>query len=174
MQKMFEETALNSPSETDAPAFLWTFNCLDDDHELERFFVGLPGFRSSKVVKDPLPSLAEEGKKKLFEALIGLLDHTILSELLPELVKSQRAMMCKKVINQVHVPFHVIHLFFFPNTTLNVQATMSMIVATVQPHDDPWFLFASKSLGVPQAILQDHIAHGDSLSLAILIHITHQ
>ena len=112
-QKMFEETALNSPSETDAPAFLWTFDCLDDDHKLERFFVGLPGFRSSKVVKDPLPSLTEEGKQKLFEALIELLDHTISSELLPELVKSRRAMMCKKAIKHAHVPFRVIHRFIF-------------------------------------------------------------
>ena len=113
MQKTFEDTSLNSPSEIHARAFLWTSNCLDDDHELERFLVGLPGFRSSKVVKDPLPSLGEEGKQKLFEALIGLLDHTISSELLPKLVKSRRAMMCKKAINQAHVPFRVIHQFVF-------------------------------------------------------------
>jgi hypothetical protein len=37
---------------------MWTFDCLDEDHELERFFSGLPGFRSSKLVKDPLPSLS--------------------------------------------------------------------------------------------------------------------
>ena len=51
---------------------------------------------------------------------------------------------------------------------------MSIIVATMQPRGDPWFLLASKSLGVPEAVLRDHTAHGDSLSLAILIHITRQ
>jgi hypothetical protein len=65
MQKTAEETALNSPSEIDTRAFMWTFDCLDEDHELERFFSGLPGFRSSKVVNDPLPSLTE-GKSGSF------------------------------------------------------------------------------------------------------------
>ena len=40
MEKTIEETALNSPSEIDIRAFLWTFDCLDEDHELERFFSG--------------------------------------------------------------------------------------------------------------------------------------
>jgi hypothetical protein len=48
------ETALNSPSEIDTRAFMWTFDCLDEDHELERFFSGFPGLRSSKVVDDIL------------------------------------------------------------------------------------------------------------------------
>src|SRR6266702_3311082 len=59
MDKTTEGTALNSPSEIDTRAFMWTFDSLDEDHELERFFAGLPGFRSSKVVDDPLPSLTE-------------------------------------------------------------------------------------------------------------------
>ena len=42
MQKTAEETALNAPSEIDTRAFMWTFDCLDEDHKLERFFSGLP------------------------------------------------------------------------------------------------------------------------------------
>ena len=38
MQKTAEETALESSSAIDTRAFIWTFNCLDEDHELERFF----------------------------------------------------------------------------------------------------------------------------------------
>ena len=57
MQKTAEETALNSPSEIDTRAFMWTLDCLDEDHELARFFSGLPDFRRSNVVKDPVPSL---------------------------------------------------------------------------------------------------------------------
>jgi len=67
MQKTAEETALNSPSEIDSRAFLWTINRLDEDHELERFFSGLPGFCSSKVVNDPLPRVTEEGKRSFLE-----------------------------------------------------------------------------------------------------------
>ncbi|KAH9165362.1 hypothetical protein EDB89DRAFT_2102259, partial [Lactarius sanguifluus] len=56
MQMIVEETALNSPSAIVTRAFMWTFDGSDEDHELERFLSGLPGFRSSKVVDDPLPS----------------------------------------------------------------------------------------------------------------------
>ncbi|KAH8988779.1 hypothetical protein EDB86DRAFT_2854503, partial [Lactarius hatsudake] len=76
MQRRTEETALTSRSEIDTRAFLWTLSTSDEDHELERFFSGLPGFRNSNVVVDPLPSLTEEQKETLSTALIGLLDVT--------------------------------------------------------------------------------------------------
>jgi hypothetical protein len=80
IQKRVEETTLKSPSEIDTRA-------LDKDHELERFFAGLPSFRSSKVVADPLPSLFSGQMWNLCGALDGLLDHTLSSDLLPESVK---------------------------------------------------------------------------------------
>ena len=63
---------------TDTRAFMWTYDRLDEDHELEHFF---SGFRSSKVVIDridPLPSLTEEGMRKLYSTLRGSLDRTFL------------------------------------------------------------------------------------------------
>ena len=99
MRKTAEETALNSRSDMDARTFMWTFDCLDEDHELERFFFGLPGFRSSNVVDDPLPSLTEEEKSKLYEGLHGLLDHTFSSDLLPAPVKTRRALICAKAVD---------------------------------------------------------------------------
>ncbi|KAF8261751.1 hypothetical protein EI94DRAFT_762847 [Lactarius quietus] len=74
MQKIAEETALNLRSEIDTRAFLWTFDSLDEDHELERFFAGLPGFCSSKMVKDPLPDLTWEQQGNLLNAWMGLSD----------------------------------------------------------------------------------------------------
>ncbi|KAH9051060.1 hypothetical protein EDB87DRAFT_1836874 [Lactarius vividus] len=101
MQKAAEETALNVPSEIDTRAFLWTFDSLDEDHELERFFSGLPDFRSSKVVEDPLPSLSGEQQWKLLNALVGLSDRTFSSDLLPEPVKSRRAVVSDFQQNRV-------------------------------------------------------------------------
>ena len=37
---------------------------------------------------------------------------------------------------------------------------------------DSWFILASNALGVPEAVLRGYAAHGDSLSLAILIHLS--
>ena len=99
MQKTTEETALNTSSEIDTRTFMWTFDCLDEDHELESFFSGLPGFRSSKVVNDPLPSLSEEEILKLYGALHGLLDRTFSSDLLPTPIKNRRALICAKAVD---------------------------------------------------------------------------
>ena len=198
MQKTAEETALNSPPDIDTRAFLWAFDSLDEDHELERFFSGLPGFRNSKVVRDPLPTLAEERKEGLFTALAGLLDRTFSSNLLSEHVKNRRATICIQAIDPAHTTkalsvlnkiltkyqygdplvAEIVQIIrgweinLVRNTTLHEQATFSKIVARAQPRDDSWFILGSKSLGVPEGFLRGYAAHGDSLSLAILIHIT--
>ena len=200
MQKMAEETALESPSEIDIRTFMWTFDRLDEDHELERFFAGLPGLRSSRFVNYPLPSLTHEKRWELTQALTGLLDRTFTSDLLPAPVKNRRAIICAKAVDPAYFP----HSFsVFDNilskcqyggplatgivdivkgwpistdegTILYAQAILSMIVAKVQPRDGSWFILASNELGVPETVLRDYAVHGDSLSLAILIHVVHQ
>ncbi|KAN0140458.1 hypothetical protein V8E53_001667 [Lactarius tabidus] len=200
MQKTFEDTALNSPSKLDARTLMWTFDCLDEDHELERFFSGLPGFRSSKFIHDPLLILTLDQKWKLYAALEGLLDRTFSSDLLPTPVKQRRAMICAKAIDPSHHPdsFSVLdtilsnYQFNGPLATgiahiakgwktdrdectvLVAGATLSTIIARAQSRDDNWFSLASNELGTPEAVLRDYAAHGDSLSLAILIHIVSQ
>ena len=194
MQKTAEETALNSLSEIDTRAFMWTFDCLDEDHELEHFFSGLPGFRSSKVVNDPLPSLTEEQKLKLSEGLRGLLDRTFSSDLLLAPVKDRRALICAKAFEPEHMPnadtilIPILSKYRHPGpvaTTiakalrgcnidekgvLYAQFTISEIIATRQPRDDSWYNLASNALGLPETSLRDYAAQGDSLSLVILIH----
>ena len=109
MQKTAEETALNSSSEIDTRAFMWTLDCLDEDHELESFFSALPDFRSSKVVKDPLPSLTKEEMRKLYGALRGLLERTFSSDLLPTPIKNWRALICAKAVDPEHTPIDPEH-----------------------------------------------------------------
>ena len=198
MQKTVEETALTSPPEIDTRAFKWTFDCLDEDHELERFFSGLPGFRSSKVVKDPLPRLTEEEKWKFSEGLLGLLDRTFSSDLLPAPVKDRRAMICKKAIDPEHPPnAFILYAALFkyqcsgPVATeitnilrkwenevdqdriFHAQIKICLIIATRQPFDDSWYTLASNILGYPETSLRDYAADGYSLSLVILIHFVH-
>jgi hypothetical protein len=45
--KMAENAALEPSAEMDIRVLKWTLNALDEDHEWERFFVGIPGFCSS-------------------------------------------------------------------------------------------------------------------------------
>ncbi|KAH9168320.1 hypothetical protein EDB89DRAFT_1589306 [Lactarius sanguifluus] len=197
MQKTAEETALNAPSEIDTRAFLWTFNSLDEDHELERFFSGLPGFRSSTVVGDPLPSLTTEQKWGLFMALLGLLERTFSSDFLPDPIKNRRASICAKAIAPEEIPdayelilnkilvgtqnkglrtaeFGRIVRGWADSLSGNqIRAILTGIVVKAQRHDDSWFVLASE-LGIPEVIVRDYATHGDSLSLAILIHVIRQ
>jgi hypothetical protein len=200
MQKTAEETALNSPSEIVSRAFMWTLDCLDEDHELERFFSGLPSFRSSNVVRDPLPSLTEEEKRKLSGALKGLLDRTFSTDLLPAPVKYRRAMICTKAGDPEYIPdaFNIFIriLFEYQNrgplatgiaktlrgwgnnvgetNIVSARFAISNVIATRQPHDDSWYTLASNELGFSEAFLRDYAAQGDSLSLVILIHVVRQ
>ena len=198
MQKMAEETAFNSPPEIDARAFMWMFNCLDEDHELERFFAGLPGFRGSKMVQDPLPDLTSEQQEKLLNALIGLSDRTSSSDLLPEAIKIQRTVIREKalgpedfsrksvticVLRRIVSGDHyglVKSVEIIPfvrgwgsgkdaETTMPNRAIIPSIIARAQQRDNVWFAMAADDMGVPESVLRSHATHGNSLSLAILI-----
>jgi hypothetical protein len=201
MQKTAEATALKSPSEIHTRSFMWTFDCLDEDHELERFYAGLPGFRTSKVVKDPLPDLTWEQQAKLLNAWIGLWDRTVSSDLLPELVKIRRTVICGKAIEPANI-LQTTHQIlsrigaedqFGPvqsaeiarlvrgwdngndkETTMVIRATSSSVVARAQQRDDLWFANASIELDVPESVLRNHAMHGNDLSLTILNHLVRQ
>ena len=195
-----EEAVLKSSLEIDIRAFTWTFDCLDEDHELDRFFSGLPGFHNTRMLKEPLHGLEDREKLRLLEAAIGLLDRTLSSNVLPDQVKRQRVDICTNAIDLVVTPdaFLAIVLRFASedrygpaqsteivdfvkrwndredqNTTL-VQAIFSIVVARVPRHDDSWFNLAFKELGIPETVLREYAAHGDSLSLAVLINVTRQ
>jgi hypothetical protein len=172
-----KEAALKVSSGIDTRAFMRTFDNLDEDHKLERFFSGLPGFYNSKVLKEPLHGLDDQQKLRLLEAVIRLLDRTFSSNLLPDQVKRQRADICANAIELVDTPDA------FPKIVCRLasedgygrdQAIFSIVVARVQQHDDAWFNLASDQIGIPETVLRSHAAHGDNLSFAILIYVTRQ
>jgi hypothetical protein len=99
------KAALESP-ELDASALMWTFDRLDEDHEQLRFFSGLPGFHSSKVLKEPLRALGDSQKRQILTAIIGFLDRTFSSDLLQDHVKHRRVDICTKAIDVVDTPKH--------------------------------------------------------------------
>jgi hypothetical protein len=199
-----EEAALKASSAIDTRALIWTFDRLDEDHELERFFSGLPGFHSSKVLKEPLRGLDDQQKLNLLEAVTRLLDRTFSSNSLPDQVKRQRADICAYAIDLVDTPGAfptIVHRLaseyrYGPvqsmeivdfvrrwgyrkgedtgKDTTLVQAMFSIVVARVQRHDDSWFVLASNEFGIPETVLRDYAGHGDSSSLTILIYVIHQ
>ena len=196
MSKTAEFTARHTPPEIDIRAFLWTFDILDEDHELERFFAGVPGF----TLEIPLPTLTYAQRWKFTQTMIGFLNRTFSSDVLPDSVKNRRAVICAKAIDpaQSVTPILVLNTILSnyqhsgplaaeilriakgwsdnrgEDAALVAQATISSVVARAQRRDDSWFILASSELGIQQAVLRDYAAHGDNLSLAVLIHITRQ
>ena len=135
--------------------------------------------------------------------MIGFLDHTLSSNLLPDQVKLRRADICANAIDLVHSPKafpEVVRSLasedwdgYGPVQSCEIvdfvrrwgnhigeytaldQAIFSIVVARVQQRDDSWFILASDGLGVPETVLRSHAARGDdTLSLAILIYVTRQ
>jgi hypothetical protein len=198
MRKTAEECAFGLPSEIDTRAFLWTFDSLDEDHELERFFFGLPGFRRSKMVNDPLPNLTWEQQEKVLVALVALSDRTSSSDLLPGHIKIRRTVICRKAIGPADIPHsiqRVVNKILYQGhdgpaqsvaiahlvkgwdngkgeeTTIIIQAIISSVIARTQHCDDLWFAMASDEMGVSESVLRAHATHGRNLSLVVLIHI---
>ena len=197
--KTANKTALKSPLEIDA-AFL---NDLDEDQDMEHFFSDLPMFHGSKPVDDPLSDLTQKEKAKRLKAFIGFLDNTFSSDLLSELSKERRAIIYAKALDPADLPNayrSILHEVVSSGnhhykglksaefgrfirgwsgggdaeSAFVVQAIYSGIIARARWRDDSWFAFASEELGVSEDVLRGYAAHGNNLSLAILIHIARQ
>jgi Family of unknown function (DUF6535) len=200
MEKEIEETAHKVSSEIDGRALVWTFESLDEDHELERFFAGIPGFCSSNVVDDPQSSLAKLDTEMMRQALTGFLNRTLLSNQVSETVKKRRLAICVRVIDVVYLSraaWDILDIFLDPQhalfrsvelghslitrgdnddrkTALCAQGIIAYIVAKAPQRNELWFALTMYHLGISERVLQGYLAHGDSVLLANLIHITRQ
>ncbi|KAF8261755.1 hypothetical protein EI94DRAFT_1745275 [Lactarius quietus] len=151
------------------------------------------------MVKDPLPDLSGPRRVKLLNAWIGLSDRTLASDLLPERVKSRRTVICARTFDPTDFPIRQVLVRIVSEgqygpvqsaeiarlvrgrgnhedeeTTTNMRALVSSVVARAQRRDDIWFAMASDELSVPESVLRNYATHGDSLSLVLLIHVTRQ
>ena len=198
MRKTVNETAQNSPSKVDGHVFMRTFDSLEKDDELERFFSGMPGFRSSKVIADPLPGLTKSEKRRLFEELLDFMDRTFTSDVLTEEVKKRRATICERAINPADIfgAFRwildkVLTTDQYPGLktaqfgrivktwgdsankrgAVAAQTVVSVILARAQRRDTiAWLDLAADQLKVSKSVLRGYTSN--DVSLANLIHIT--
>ncbi|KAI0296126.1 hypothetical protein B0F90DRAFT_1747471 [Multifurca ochricompacta] len=200
MAKVVEATARKPSSEIDNRALMWTFESLDEDHELERFFSSIPGFCSSTVVNDPLGTIIKPNQDKLLWALIGLMDRTSSSNLVPKSVKQRRSVICVKAMDAASFPLNpqIFRRVFTeewdgllsslefglflrkranqsdPLSACYAQCACAIIIARVQERDDRWFDLATGQLGVSGSVIRNFLAHGDSLLLANCTYIVRQ
>ena len=96
MREARVKTALDVPIAVNYRAFLWTFESLKRDDELERFYGAIPDFCASPG--DPLGGFIRPNKDKLSRALAGMMDRTFSSVLVPESIKQRRIQICMEAV----------------------------------------------------------------------------
>lgn len=194
---MAEKIASELPPGIDGRILKWTIEALDDDHDWEQFFAGIPGFFSSSLVKDPGP-IRSELRRTFVGALSGFLDRTLTSNLVSEPIKTRRFVTCFNAADAISTCidrefFHGVlsgrwggvlqsveigkFLKGWGNnrdreTSLYSQSIVAGVIANVRERDDHWSALAKDQLRISGDVFQDYVAHGDSVLLANLIHIT--
>jgi Family of unknown function (DUF6535) len=204
MERTAEKTVRKGASKIDGRILKWSFNVyntLADDRKLEKFFEKIPGFCNSKVVKNPHDSLAKLDSVEFSSALIGFLSRTSLSNSLSESDKMRRFDICVKAADAARLPravWQILDTTFYgkwnsilqsvqaayslkcrdnsmdKETNLCAQWVVAGTIANVQGEDNDWIALAADQLGKSERVVRGYLAHGDSVLLAVLIHITRQ
>jgi hypothetical protein len=195
MEKRFEETAFNAPSGIDSRALMWTYESLDEDHELEQFFAGVPGFCNSTLVHNPQSSLEDLRNWRVASDLNEFLEWTWSSNLFSETIKQRRLVTCVRAIDAAYLDRAAIFIMdFFDDrpallrsvelghslicwgnnddgkTSLFSQVLISCIISNVPQRNERWFSLTMHHLGISDHVLRSYLDHDNSLLLAILIH----
>jgi Family of unknown function (DUF6535) len=204
MVKTAQETASRLSEKLDGGVIRWLFDALEEDHELEQFFKGIPGFSTSRqeVVTNPKQVMTNLGNPKLAAALATFLNHTWSSSPPSEKFEEGRLKVCMQAINALdhqHLPLdflselckqsmdgaflqsmqlgHLLRSWAHSTDVQTASCTQGIIagiIASVRDRDSQWKALVMDQLSISEDVLQDYLAHGDSVLLANWIHITRQ
>lgn len=197
LEKTAEKFALNLTSEIDGRALLWILNCSDEDKELELFFASIPDFSRSNVVNNVVTTFFLPLTEKMTEALIGFIHRTLTSNLVTQIVKKRRLLICWEAMDVVHfrISPQIFHRFLYaeweglvsavefglllwcsdrndPVTTYHSRVMLSIILPRVQAHkrNQKWFKLATDHLDISDSDLKAYLKDDNNLFLASCIH----
>ena len=188
-----EKAAFEGSSEIDGHIVEGTIDALVEDDDLEKYSEAIPGFYKSGLVNDLQQELV---KWKILRAMHEFLDRTFSADSVSTSVKIHRLTICLNAASVIDTSNGVndllARLFFgswyaesdsvdighFLTSWIksnNVQSSSAIrsinahIVSSVRERDDRWMALAMECLGIQEGVLQDYLAHGDSVQLACLI-----
>ncbi|KAH9972254.1 hypothetical protein BGW80DRAFT_1445977 [Lactifluus volemus] len=195
LTKVIQRIGSQSSAEINNRILTWTLHALDEDKELEQFFEAIPGFCSSPVV-DNLERVFAKVEGPMASALYGFLDRTLSSSLVLHEDKKRRVMICAKAVDAAHLSYATTETIFWRvfecgadllrsadiwrslrssgDQGLCSQGIVSSVIASVpaQERDSRWMALVEDQLDISEEVLQDYLAHGDTVLLANFIHIT--
>ena len=196
--KSAEKEASKPSQEIDTEVLERMLLVLDSDHALEGFFGAIPAFCDSRLVHKPLdlPVMI-----RLQQTLDAFLDRTFSSHLVTQSVRNDRLITCLDAAHSALGPSGVSKIldkFFngYRGEALksveighslvrwghssddligpNVRRIVACIIAHQQDRDDRWAKLIKEAFDMPDGVNRDYLTDVDSVSLAILIHITQE
>jgi hypothetical protein len=188
------EMASRQSSVIDTHILNVTLDGLGEDDARENFFESIPGFYQSDVVKDLQRCLTKGVKLRIHLILVAFFRRTLLSNTIPGLAKFRRLAICitaaDETVTSARSKYNFAEIIYqhwhaMPQSVefgeylrswdqwkngRYAQWVIANIVAKKDERDDRWMTLAMDYLGMSKHVLQDYLAHGDSVLLAILIH----
>ena len=201
VEMAIEEAVSKRLLKVDVRILDWTITTLGDDESLKNFFEAIPGFFNSKLVQHLKGGFPEELRSKYIDALQGFLDRTWTSNSINDSEKVRRLDISMKAISWIRDSYvssilwdvsfkyweevpHTLEMgqslarWCTSNNRSTVpyaQSIIGRILASVPERDDRWITLAARAFGLTEQDLQENITLGDdSVSLAILLHVTRQ
>jgi len=194
-----EETASKRASQINSCIVEWTVDTLGEDDSLERFLETLPGFYQSDIVKPLGERIPQDVQERIEVAAGKFLDRTLSSSSVSMSVIERRLATCLNAADVVGGPFgvadilrtmvegswhggpHSVEIGQFlmrwsksrnRDIMVEVHFVVACILKSVRARDDSWKALALDHLGVSEHVLEDYLAHGDSVLLANFIDVT--
>jgi hypothetical protein len=191
MQEEADETALRLAPDIDYRALSWMFGTLDEDDEFEQFFDALPRLCASEASSQTV--FIEPNQETLYHALIGLMDRTFSSNLVSEVVRQRRILICTRAIEATAIigPYWMLHRVLgawhgflgciefgllaqnwsiaHPVTAFYAQCAVAVVISSVQEREERWSRLAKRQLNMSTSCLQSYLTHGDSVLLANVV-----
>ena len=193
MTKTAEQYALKLTPFIDYRSLLWTFQSLDEDSDLEKFFEGLPRLCDSETGKslNLQQGFITPNKRTLSNALIEMMNRTLSSNLVPEFVKQRRLIICTKAIESTSLfgPWWILrrvllggwHRFLgciefglfvqnwkdvtHPVTLFYRQCVAALTVSIVRGHDERWYQLVNGLLDVSKTLPHKYMENDDNTLL---------
>jgi hypothetical protein len=143
--KEAEDSALRLSSDIDVRGLSWTFNSLEEDHELEQYLAGIPGFLSSHEVTDPTNVLADviDHVPGMAYTAFLFVQRTFSSGLVSEAIQDRRKTVYMRTLDVMTslLPVTFYHALHFwecdPTPTMNIFGTYDFwLLAEAHSQDD--------------------------------------
>ena len=201
MWKAVEETAMKQSSKIDFQILDWTMGASVDENVLETYFGAVYGFANSRLGIISHGDSAHTYQKRFWETVCGFLGPTLSVSPINEALKARRLIICMHAMNSIICPSHVSELIYcitdeqLSQIPLSVDTGRSLahyfnnkagysyqyaqyciarILMGAKNRDYRWHALARSQLGLSMSALGNLLAHGDSIMLAIFLHVTRQ